>query len=198
MRRPGQTAPFILAPRGYAPHNRHRTREMTETRKKNKDDRTLRDAFGAFMTGVTIVTTTGPSGEPVGLTANSFTSVSIDPPLLLVCISRRSQSLSSIQRSGGFAVNILAENQRELSTRFARRAGDRFEGVNWRPGPVGGPILDGVCGWFDCRLHDQLAAGDHVIFIGRVEGFDHTRQHPLGYARGDYFSLEGEKREPPL
>ncbi|QIE57355.1 flavin reductase family protein [Pikeienuella piscinae] len=155
-----------------------------------RHDRALRDAFGAFMTGVTIVTTIDAAGAPVGLTANAFTSVSLDPPLVLVCISRRSLSLSAFQRSGGFAVNILADDQQSLSDRFARRTEDRFSGVEWRPGPVGGPVLAGVCGWFDCRLHDQLAAGDHMILIGRVSGFDHNSQRPLGYSRGDYFSLD--------
>lgn len=154
------------------------------------DSRALRDAFGAFMTGVTIVTGADAAGAPVGLTANSFTSVSLDPPLLLVCLSGRSRSLPTIRGAGGFAVNILAENQRDLSNRFARPAENRFEGVPWRRGPVGAPVLDGVCGWFDCRLHDEIHAGDHVILIGRVGGFGHPGGRPLGYARGDYFSLE--------
>lgn len=150
----------------------------------------LRQAFGAFMTGVTVVTTTDEAGGPVGLTANAFASVSLDPPLLLVCISSRSLSLPEFQRSGGFAVNILSTAQKDLSQRFARPVEDRFEGVDWAPGPNGGPVLKDVCGWFDCRLHDQVEAGDHIIMIGRVEGFDHNPQSPLGYARGDYFSLE--------
>ncbi|WP_340110151.1 flavin reductase family protein [Pikeienuella sp. HZG-20] len=163
---------------------------MTRATEDIRDSRALRDAFGAFVTGVTIVTTTGAAGEPIGLTANAFTSVSLNPPLLLVCISRQSFSLAAIQRAGGFAVNILAEDQQALSHRFAHRVEDRFKGVNWRPGPVGGPLLDGVCGWFDCRLHDQFAAGDHVILIGRVAGFDHTSRRPLGYARGGYFPVD--------
>lgn len=166
---------------------------MSETPETTGESRALRDAFGAFMTGVTIVTTMDSEGNPQGLTANAFASVSLDPPLLLVCISRRSHSLPSIQQSGGFAVNILADNQQALSDRFARRAGDRFEGVAWEPGPVGGPVLDGVCGWFDCRLFDQHAAGDHMILIGRVEGFHHNAQHPLGYARGGYFSIGADR-----
>lgn len=154
------------------------------------DSRALREAFGAFMTGVTIVTGVEQGGAPVGLTANSFTSVSLDPPLLLVCLNHASRSLATIRRAGGFAVNILAEDQQELSNRFARPARDRFEGVNWSPGPVGAPVLEGVCGWFDCRLHDEVHAGDHVILIGEVGGFDHPGGRPLGYARGDYFSLK--------
>lgn len=157
---------------------------------RDTERRALRDAFGAFMTGVTIVTTIGENGAPVGLTANAFASVSLDPPLLLVCISTRSHSLPAFQRSGGFAVNILSNAQQELSNRFARPAKDRFDGVAWTPGPVGGPVLKDVCGWFDCRLHDQMEAGDHIIMIGRVEGFDHNPTPPLGYSRGGYFSLD--------
>ena len=151
------------------------------------DTRALREAFGAFMTGVTIVTACDEGG-PAGLTANSFTSVSLSPPLLLVCVNGASRSLAAIRRAGGFAVNILAEDQRDLSNRFAGPAEDRFAGIEWRPGPVGGPVLAGVCGWFDCRLHDEVRAGDHIILIGEVAGFDHPGGAPLGYARGGYFT----------
>ncbi|MEO1610810.1 MAG: flavin reductase family protein [Pseudomonadota bacterium] len=153
------------------------------------DTRALRDAFGAFMTGVTIVTTLDEAGAPAGLTANSFTSVSLDPALLLVCVAGASRTLPAVRASKGFAVNILAEGQEALSNRFAGKAEDRFEDVDWRPGPLGAPILPGVCGWFDCALHDEVAAGDHIILIGRVEGFDHPGGAPLGYAKGGYFTL---------
>lgn len=162
----------------------------TPTATEPFDARALRNAFGAFMTGVTIVTAAEAGGEPVGLTANSFTSVSIDPPLLLVCVSKLSSSLPTIHAAGGFAVNILAEAQQELSNRFARPAADRFGGVAWRRGPVGAPILDGVCGWFDCRLREEVSAGDHVILLGHVEAFEHAGGAPLGYAKGGYFSLD--------
>lgn len=163
--------------------------KLASLRQDPPDPKALREAFGAFMTGVTIVTACGPDGAPAGLTANSFTSVSLDPPLLLVCVARQSHSLLIIQRAGGFAVNILAEHQQDLSNRFARQTEDRFADIDWAPGPFGAPVLSGVCGWFDCRLHDQVTAGDHVILIGKVEGFDHAGGAPLGYARGGYFSL---------
>ena len=153
------------------------------------DPLALREAFGAFMTGVTIVTALGEEG-PVGLTANSFTSVSLDPPLLLVCVAKASSSLPTIHASGGFAVNILEESQIELSNRFARPAANRYDGVAWRRGPGGSPILEGVCGWFDCRVSEEVSAGDHVVLLGRVEAFDHPGGAPLGYARGGYFSLD--------
>lgn len=158
----------------------------SDTITTDEDRRALRIAFGAFMTGVTIVTTMD-GDVPVGLTANSFTSVSLAPPLLLVCIARTSLSLPAFQQSKGFAVNILAKGQKALSNRFARPSDDRFQDVAWHSGPIGNPILDGACGWFDCRHHDQVEAGDHIILIGHVHGFDHPGGEPLGYARGDYF-----------
>lgn len=152
-----------------------------------EDKIALRAAFGAFLTGVTVVTTKTEAGEPVGFTANSFTSVSLDPPLLLICIAKASQNLDNFLSAPGYAVNILAEGQEALSRRFAGPVADRFAGVGWRDGPAGAPVLDGVCGWFDCEMHDQVEAGDHVILIGRVEGYDHSADRALGYARGGYF-----------
>ncbi len=159
----------------------------SDTITTDEDRRALRIAFGAFMTGVTIVTTRSDDGTPVGLTANSFTSVSLTPPLLLVCIAKTSLSLPFFQQARGFAVNILSKGQKALSNRFAKPAENRFEGVAWHSGPVGNPVLDGVCGWFDCHHHDQVEAGDHIILIGNVHGFGHAGGEPLGYARGDYF-----------
>ena len=150
--------------------------------------RALRDAFGAFMTGVTVVTTSEAEGIPRGFTANSFTSVSLDPPLLLVCIARASRSLETFTRAEGFAVNVLADEQRDVSTTFARPGEDRFAGLGWRPGGCGAPILDGVAAWFDCRRHEVVDAGDHVILIGRVIDFGASERSGLGYARGGYFT----------
>lgn len=152
------------------------------------DTRALRDAFGTFMTGVTVVTTRDTADAPRGFTANSFTSVSLDPPLLLVCIAKASRSLETFTRADGFAVNVLADDQREISLTFARPGEDRFAGLGWRPGRTGAPILDGVAAWFDCRRHQVVDAGDHVILIGRVEDFAAADRGALGYARGGYFT----------
>ncbi len=149
--------------------------------------RLLRDAFGAFMTGVTVVTTTGPDGLALGFTANSFSSVSLDPPLLLVSLSKRSTNYASFTEGQGFAVNILSEDQKKISNTFARPAEDRFNGLDWQPGPHGGPVLGGVSAWFDCALERVVEAGDHAILIGRVEAFDNSGQAGLGYYRGTYF-----------
>lgn len=154
------------------------------------DVRALREAFSAFMTGVTIVATRDADGAPLGFTANSFTSVSLEPPLLLVCISNSSQSLPTFLAADGFSVNILSANQEDLSRRFAQQEADRFDGVDWREGPAGHPVLHGCCGWFDCTAHQRVEAGDHMILIGEVVGFDHHPERPLGYSRGGYFSLE--------
>lgn len=158
------------------------------------DPRALRDAFGAFMTGVTVVTTVDGEGRPRGFTANSFTSVSLEPPLLLVCLAKSSASLAAFTTASGFAVNVLAEDQQAVSNTFARPAEDRFAAVAWRPGPVGAPVLAGTAAWFDCRRHEVIDAGDHVILMGRVDAFENTTSNGLGYARGSYFTADLERR----
>ena len=152
------------------------------------DARALRDAFGAFLTGVTVVTAVGDAGSPIGFTANSFTSVSLDPPLLLVCLAKTSRNYATLTAAKGFGVNILSEDQKDVSNTFARPVEDRFAAVDWQPGPYGSPVFADVAAWFDCATHDVVDAGDHVILIGRVEGFDNSGKTGLGYARGGYFT----------
>lgn len=152
------------------------------------DARALRDAFGAFLTGVTVVTTIDDAGLPIGFTANSFASVSLDPPLLLVCLAKTSRNYDTLTKAPGFAVNILAEGQKDVSNTFARPVEDRFASVTWQRGPFGAPVFADVAAWFDCAMHDVVDAGDHVILIGRVKGFDNNGTTGLGYARGGYFT----------
>ncbi|KPF45797.1 flavin reductase family protein [Rhizobium sp. AAP43] len=152
------------------------------------DSRALRNAFGAFLTGVTVVTTRNAAGEPIGFTANSFASVSLDPPLLLVCLAKTSRNFDAMTRSIGFAVNILSEAQKDVSNTFARPVEDRFAAVSWSDGPYGSPVFADVSAWFDCSTYQVVEAGDHVILIGRVEAFEDTGLAGLGYARGGYFS----------
>jgi flavin reductase (DIM6/NTAB) family NADH-FMN oxidoreductase RutF len=152
------------------------------------DPRALRNAFGTFMTGVTVVTAYDDTGNPLGFTANSFTSVSIDPPLVLVCLANSSQNYAALVNAPGFAVNILSETQIDVSNTFARPVDDRFATVAWRKGPNGAPILDNVSAWFDCGMHKTVDAGDHVILFGEVVAFDQTPTPGLGYARGAYVS----------
>ena len=148
--------------------------------------RQLRDAFGCFMTGVTVVTAVDETGAPLGFTANSFASVSLDPPLLLVSISNRSANLAAYTTGRGFAINVLSEAQKDISNTFARRSDDRFNGVDWSAGPYGAPILGGVSAWFGCRLERAIEAGDHTILMGAVEAFEASTEPALGYYRGTY------------
>lgn len=152
------------------------------------DRRALRDAFGSFMTGVTVVTTRDANGQPLGFTANSFSSVSLDPPLLLVSIARTSSNYAAFTTAPAFAVNILSEGQKEVSNTFARPVEDRFGAVYWRASANGSPLISNVSAWFDCTLHHCVEAGDHAILIGRVEGFEATSAPGLGYYRGSYFT----------
>ncbi len=162
---------------------------MTDSKQAEFDGRDLRRAFGNFATGVTIVTTLDGAGNPCGFTANSFTSVSIDPPLLLVNIAKSAYGCDVFTASRGFAVNILAREQRELSNRFAAAGTDKFAGLEWRAGGSESPIIDGVVAWFDCEHHQQVDAGDHIILIGRILQYDYNTHSPLGFCRGAYVSF---------
>lgn len=152
------------------------------------DPRALRDAFGSFMTGVTVVTANDASGNPIGFTANSFASVSIDPPLLLVCIAKTSRNFATMTSAKGFAVSVLSDKQMTVSNTFAKPVEDRFAAVEWKSGPHGAPILAGVSAWFDCSLNEIVDAGDHAILIGRVEAFENGAMAGLGFARGSYIT----------
>jgi len=156
------------------------------------DPRSLRNAFGTFLTGVTVVTAHGADGEPLGFTANSFSSVSLDPPLLLVCLAKSSSNYDALTNASGFAVNILAETQKDVSNTFASRVEDRFATVDWKVGPNGAPVISDVAAWFDCSMHNVVDAGDHAILIGEVKAFDTGVANGLGYARGAYFTATQE------
>ncbi|MFD1984144.1 alpha/beta fold hydrolase [Mesorhizobium newzealandense] len=150
------------------------------------DSGEFRRALGSFLTGVTIVTTIGAEGEPRGFTANSFTSVSLEPPLVLVCIAKKALGHSAFSTSKGFAINILSENQKAHSGTFASKAADKFAAVAWQPGQTGNPLIDGSVAVFDCDMQQLVDAGDHSILIGRVRDFSHNGAQPLGYCRGTY------------
>lgn len=154
------------------------------------DPRELRNALGCFATGVTIVTAMGPDGEPVGLTANSFSSVSLTPPLVQFSLDRSAQSLDAFRSAGCFAVNVLRENQTELSNRFATRNANKFDSVPYTTWESGAPILEGALAHFDCGTYATYDGGDHLIFIGEVRRMaaDHDG-HPLLYFRGGYHVL---------
>jgi len=153
------------------------------------DKADLRRAFGSFMTGVTVVTARDKDGEPLGFTANSFTSVSLAPPLLLICIDHASENLNSFAGAANFAVNILAEDQQQISNQFATNVEDRFAGVDWSLSDEGNPILAGTAAHFNCSMHKTVDAGDHVILIGEVTSCAAADKPGLGYHKGKYFSL---------
>ena len=151
--------------------------------------RKLRDAFGRFATGVTVVTTCQPDGTPRGFTANSFTSVSLDPPLLLVCIGKRALSCDTFAGCDHFAINILADDQKEILGLFASQSADKFDTADWHPDAQGMAILDGALTSFSCARHRLVDAGDHLILIGRVLAFETGDGKPLGYYKGAYFDI---------
>jgi flavin reductase (DIM6/NTAB) family NADH-FMN oxidoreductase RutF len=154
------------------------------------DPRTLRDALGCFATGVTVVTCVDGDGRPFGLTANSFTSVSLDPPLLLVCIARNATSARALIAARHFAVNVLQTRQQPASIRFSTRDEDRFGATPWSEGELGAPILQDSLGVFECASHAVHEGGDHHILVGEVvkASFD-AGLDPLLYFRGRYRRL---------
>jgi len=151
--------------------------------------RALRDALGTFATGVTVVTTRDEEGRPIGLTVNSFNTVSLEPPLVLWSLSLASPSLGSFRAASHFAVNVLSAGQQAVSERFARRGADKFAGVDWQPGLGAVPLLPDCCAVLECRNTLQHAGGDHLIFIGRIERFSRSEAMPLLYHAGRYRQL---------
>jgi flavin-dependent trigonelline monooxygenase, reductase component len=150
----------------------------------------LRQALGSYATGVTVVTTLDSKGEPKGFTASSFTSVSLDPPLVLVCIGKGAACYPAFTGTTQFGVNVLCQDQLHVSRRFASKSADKFADIAWVSGTTGSPILPGSMAWLDCQLHDRLEAGDHLILIGRVLRFGHSpERQPLGYHRGSYIAF---------
>ncbi|THG37844.1 alpha/beta fold hydrolase [Sphingomonas olei] len=158
--------------------------------RQGSDARTLRDALGCFATGVTIVTAMTLDGTPIGLTANSFTSVSLDPPLLLVCIANSAGSAPALAVAERFAVNVLQIGQQPASNRFAGKGEDRFAATDWAPGENGAPVLAGSLSAFECTRHAVHGGGDHFILVGRVTRATFEPQRdPLLYFRGKYRRL---------
>ncbi|MEI6025579.1 MAG: flavin reductase family protein [Betaproteobacteria bacterium] len=150
------------------------------------DPTDLRRALGRFGTGVTIVSTLDATGAPVGVTANSFSSVSLDPPIVLWSLRRASPSLAAFDASGRFVINVLALEQVALSRRFASPLADKFEGVDHRPGLAGLPVVAGCAAVFECLTEQRLEVGDHILFLGRVQAYGHRLGPTLLYCQGHY------------
>lgn len=153
------------------------------------DSRALRNALGQFATGITVVTTRAPGGAFVGLTVNSFSALSLEPPLILWSLRCSSPSLPVFEAADRFVVNVLAEAQVEVSRRFASPQADKFEGVAHAENAWGLPLLHGASAWFECRTVSRQVAGDHCLFIAEVERFTLSEAAPLLFHAGGYFAL---------
>ncbi len=155
------------------------------------DTRALRDAFGCFATGITIVTTVDGDGAFYGVTANSFTSLSLDPPLCLFCLDYKAMSFEAFRQTKHFAVNVLAEHQEDLSSSFARSNTDKWKGVDFETWATGTPILSGCIANLECDLEAIYEGGDHVIVVGRVTemAYQDGECRPLLYYKGRYNAL---------
>ena len=150
------------------------------------DQRAFRDTLGRFCTGVVLVTAVD-GADPVGFAAQSFVSLSLDPPLVAVCPARTSSSWPRIRAAGRFCINVLGADQRALCDAFARSGGDKFAGVPWTPAPSGAPRIDDVLAWIDCDLEVEHDAGDHTIAVGRVRALEAGRDAaPLLFFAGGY------------
>ena len=151
----------------------------------------FRRALGCFVTGVTVVMTTDELGVPRGFTANSFSSVSLDPPLVSVCIDRGISSYRVFSGCSGFSISILGESQRDVSNLFASRSREKFAHVAWRSSQITrSPRLADSVAWFDCVPYRSVDAGDHLILIGRVVDFGYSDQSPLSFCRGNYLTYD--------
>lgn len=153
------------------------------------DERSFRKVLGCFATGVTVVTTRGDGDKPIGVTVSAFSSLSLDPPLVLFCLDKRNGSLDSF-RDSPFAINVLREDQRQVSIQFASRGNDKWQGIAYAVNEHGVPVIDNCLAHMECLPHHVVDGGDHMIVIGRVHHLEcQTGGQPLVYFRGAYASL---------
>ena len=153
------------------------------------DSREIRDIIGHFATGVTVVTTRDGAGSPFGLTVNAFTSLSLNPPLVVVCIDKAAQCYSCFEESKVFAVNVLSEDQEELSRRFATKGIEKFGEIKWHRGENNVPLLDGSIGTIECKIVNSYEGGDHTIYLGEIVSANATEDRPLLFFKGKYHRL---------
>ena len=163
----------------------------------NLDSREFRNALGHFATGVTVITSIDEQSRPVGVTASSFNSVSIDPPLVLWSLAKESGSLSAFKTSGYFCVHVLASSHESLSQRFAARGTDKFNGIDWQKGQGSAPLLPDYAARFQCKLTYQYEGGDHIIFVGEVLEYDTRNEAPLVFHQGKYATAKTKNRGEP-
>lgn len=163
------------------------------------DTRAFRNALGQFPTGVCVVTARAAGGEDLGMTISSFNSLSLDPPLILFSVDRRSRSLDQWQEVEGYAINVLAESQKAISGRFARPFGSKWTGIEFGRGHADAPLLRGVVACFECRPFAGHDGGDHVLFIARVVRFrTFANRSPLIFCKGNYGALKPGDEPAPL
>ena len=163
------------------------------------DERAFRNALGQFPTGVCVVTAQAPDGEDLGMTMSSFNSLSLDPPLVLFSIDQRALSLPQWQAAKGYAINVLAEGQQNISGRFARAKSNKWAGIDFDRGHAGAPLLSGVSARFECRPHADHDGGDHVLFIAEVVRFrGFANRSPLIFCQGNYAALKPSDEPAPL
>ena len=149
----------------------------------------FRRACGRFATGVTIASVLDAQGAPHGLTVNSFASVSLEPPLVLICLGHAVSIIEHFRAAKYFGINVLAEGQRDLSDRFARKGQDRFDGLEWQPGETGVPLLEGVLAAVECAVHQRFTSGDHDVFVGEMLSARVAKGDPLIYFASRYQEL---------
>jgi flavin-dependent trigonelline monooxygenase, reductase component len=157
-----------------------------------EEEASLRTVMSRFPTGVTIVATTEADGTPIGLTVNSFTSVSLEPPLVLVCINRSANTHDRLIEAASFTVSILSAGQADLAARFAKRPSEgRFEGVEWSMAPSGHPVLAESAAWLDCAIHQVIGAGSHSVVLAEAVAVGLGHDAPLLFHRGSLGPLSG-------
>jgi 4-hydroxyphenylacetate 3-hydroxylase, reductase component len=150
------------------------------------DAKELRNCFGKFATGITVITAIAPDGTQLGLTVNSFSSLSLDPPMILWSLDNKSKSLEALQAASHFAVNVLASDQMHISNNFARSSDEKFNDIELIPSEFNLPLLSGTVAYLECKNVNAIEGGDHIIFIGEVENFQINDRKPLLYTNGQY------------
>lgn len=156
------------------------------------DPGAFRSTLRRFAAGVTVITSAREDGEPAGMTATAFTSVSAEPPTVLICVDASARTREAIERREAYAVNILAQGQRDVASLFASKAEGKFESIPWRPGETGVPIIDGVLAALECRVVQSVEAGTHLIFIGEVLAVHLGEGDPLIYFDAAYHKLAAD------
>ncbi|MGH3576821.1 MAG: 3-hydroxy-9,10-secoandrosta-1,3,5(10)-triene-9,17-dione monooxygenase reductase subunit [Mycobacterium sp.] len=162
------------------------------------DPHAFRNALGQFCTGITIITTMHDD-LPVGFACQSFAALSLDPPLVLFCPTKVSRSWQVIEASGKFCVNVLTENQKDVSARFGSKEADKFADIDWSASPLGAPVIDGSLAYIDCTVASVHDGGDHFLVVGAVKSLSEVpkvKPRPLLFYRGDYTGIEPDKTTP--